>query len=126
METENLAYAVCGKELAGRIDKKYCSDQCRAQLNNRKKRADAGEILILNINRILRKNRSILKVLSPLGKTTTRKEYLVLQGFNFRYHTHQYQTQKGNIYNFCYDYGYLLLPEEKVLLVNWQSYMQPK
>ena len=82
--------------------------------------------MILDLNRILRKNRSILKIMSPLGKTTTRQEYLVLQGFDFRYHTHQYQTRTGNTYYFCYDFGYLLLPEEKVLLVNWQPYMQPK
>ncbi|RDC62494.1 hypothetical protein [Adhaeribacter pallidiroseus] len=80
----------------------------------------------MDINRILRKNRSILKVSSPLGKTTTRQEYLLQQGFDFRHFTHQYQTQKGNTYNFCYDFGYLLLPEEKVLIVNWQSYMASK
>jgi len=50
----------------------------------------------------------------------------VLQSFNFNYFTHQYKTAKGNTYHFCYDYGYLLLPEEKVLIVNWQPYMQPK
>jgi predicted nucleic acid-binding Zn ribbon protein len=125
MEKQPAQCQVCSTGLTGRIDKKFCSDQCRAQLNNRKKKADTGEMLILNINRILRKNRSILKVCSPLGKTTTRKEYLVLQGFDFGYYTHQYQTRKGNTYHFCYEYGYLLLPEEKVLIVNWQSYMQP-
>jgi hypothetical protein len=93
-------------------------------LNNRKKKADPGERLLLDLNRILRKNRSILKMMSPSGKTTTRQEYLVLQGFDFRYHTHQYQTRKGNTYTFCYDFGYLLLAEGKVLIVNWQPYMQ--
>ena len=114
---------VCNAELAGRFDKRFCSDQCRAQLHNIKRKADAGERMILDINRILRKNRSILKGSSPMGKTTTRQEYLKMQGFNFNHYTHQYQTRKGNTYNFCYDYGYLLLPEEKVLIVNWQTYM---
>jgi predicted nucleic acid-binding Zn ribbon protein len=126
MDKQVAVCQVCRAELAGRIDKKYCSDQCRAQLNNRKKKADAGEKMILDINRILRKNRSILKVSSPLGKTTTRQEYLLMQGFDFKHFTHQYQTQKGNTYHFCYDFGYLLLPEEKVLIVNWQSYMASK
>ena len=123
---EVMVCQVCNKELAGRIDKKFCSDQCRAQLNNRKKKADPGERMILDTNRILRKNRSILKGSSPLGKTTTRQEYLLLQGFDFNHFTHQYKTNKGNIYNFCYDYGYLLLPDKKVLIVNWQQYMEPK
>ncbi|PVY37356.1 hypothetical protein [Pontibacter virosus] len=39
------------------------------------------------------------------------------------YLTQVYRTQKGNTYHLCYDYGYLLLPEEKVLIVNWQPYM---
>jgi hypothetical protein len=44
-------------------------------------------------------------------------------GFDFRYFTNLYRTQKGNTYHFCYDYGYLLLPEDKVLIVNQQPYM---
>jgi predicted nucleic acid-binding Zn ribbon protein len=124
MEHTASTCQVCGQAFAGRSDKKYCSDQCRAVLNNRKKNADPGERMILDLNRILRKNRSILKMMSPSGKTTTHQDYLVLQGFDFRYHTHQYQTRKGNTYTFCYDYGYLLLAEAKVLIVNWQPYMQ--
>jgi predicted nucleic acid-binding Zn ribbon protein len=127
MEKQPIALCqVCGTGMAGRVDKRFCSDQCRAQLHNLKRKADVGERMILNINRILRKNRSILKVASPLGKTTTRQEYLVMHGFDFNHYTHQYKTQKGNTYNFCYDFGYLLLPEAKVLIVNWQSYMERK
>ncbi|GAB3196000.1 hypothetical protein ABID22_001685 [Pontibacter aydingkolensis] len=44
-------------------------------------------------------------------------------GFDFRHFTHLYRTSKGNTYHFCYDYGYLLLEDEKVLIVNWQPYM---
>ncbi len=113
----------CQKPFQGRIDKKYCSDECRFISNNLKRRENLEEKLITTINSILRKNRSILKSLNPEGKTTLRKEYLVLQGFDFRYYTHQYQTRQGNTYNFCYEFGYLLLPEEKVLIVNWQPYM---
>jgi hypothetical protein len=125
MEKEKPACQICGIEIIGRIDKKYCSDQCRAQLNNLKKKENVGERMILDINRILRKNRGILKLSSPLGKTTTKQEYLKMQGFDFNHFTHQYKTQKGNLYYFCYDFGYLLLPEEKVLIVNWQTYMGP-
>ena len=124
MEPNPTSCQICGQAFFGRSDKKFCSDQCRAQVNNQKRKADAGELLILNINRILRKNRSILKSLSPLGKTTTRKEYLVIQGFDFRYYTHQFQARNSNIYHFCYEYGYMLLPEEKVLIVNWQDYLK--
>ena len=126
MEPTKANCQICGQTLVGRSDKKYCSDQCRAQVNNQKRKEDAGERLMLDINRILRRNRSILKNLSPWGKTTIRKEYLVLEGFDFRYYTHQYQTRHSNTYHFCYEYGYLLLAEDKVLIVNWQPYMESK
>ena len=126
MEVHTTACLICGQAFKGRSDKKYCSDQCRSQSNNQKRKADAAELLMEEINRVLRQNRNILKTTSPWGKTTTQVGYLVQQGFDLRYFTHQYRTQKGNTYLFCYDYGYLLLPEEKLLIVNWQPYMQLK
>ncbi len=42
-----------------------------------------------------------------------------MNGFDFRYFTHLYRTKNGN----TYDYSYLLLDEGKVLIVNWQPYM---
>lgn len=113
----------CGKSIIGRSDKRYCSDQCRHLSNNTVKRQSQGEKRIQQVNAALRKNRSILKQLSPQGKTTIPRQYLELAGFDFRYLTQVYRTQKGNTYHLCYDYGYLLLPEEKVLIVNWQPYM---
>ena len=113
--------------MLGRMDKRYCSDQCRFLQNNQKKREDKGELLMARVNAALRKNRSILRQASPLGKTTVQRQVLELAGFNFRYFTHLYRTLRGNTYHFCYDYGYLLLPEEgKVLIVNWQQYMERK
>lgn len=80
-------------------------------------------MLIQKINATLRKNRTLLKQASPEGKTTLRREVLEMAGFDFRHFTHLYRTKQGNNYHFCYDYGYMLLAEEKVLIVNWQPYM---
>lgn len=113
----------CGAAIAGRSDKRYCSDQCRHLSNNTIKQQSEGERRIHRVNAALRKNRSILRQLSPQGKTTIPRQYLELAGFDFRYLTQLYRTQRGNTYHLCYDYGYLLLPEEKVLIVNWQPYM---
>ncbi|MBB6612365.1 hypothetical protein H7F15_15040 [Pontibacter sp. Tf4] len=113
----------CAATIMGRSDKRYCSDQCRYLANNKAKRQSQGEKRIQQVNAALRKNRSILKQLSPQGKTTIPRQYLELAGFDFRYLTQLYRTQKGNTYSLCYDYGYLLLPDEKVLIVNWQPYM---
>ncbi len=111
----------CGDTFVGRSDKKFCGDQCRNSYNNKIKREH--EKLILDINKILRRNRKILKTFNPEGKTIIRREYLEKLGFDFRYHTHNYKTKNNNDYKFCYEYGYLELDNEKVLIVNWQPYM---
>ncbi len=111
----------CGEVLKGRIDKKFCSDQCRFLFNNRKKRQ--VEIPMANINQILRRNRSILKSYNPVGKTTIRRQLLLDQQFEFNFYTHTYRTKNGVIYYFCYEYGYSFVPEDKIVLVTWQPYM---
>ena len=111
----------CNDEFVGRTDKKFCCDQCRNSYNNQVKRDH--ERYILEINRALRKNRMILKQFNPEGKTTIRKEYLTKMGFNFKYFTHEFTTKNNNTYKFCYEYGYLPLPDDKILIINEQSYM---
>lgn len=114
----------CGNLISGRIDKRYCSNQCRAQAHNVHRRENSSEQLILGVNAILRRNRTLLRQASPQGKTTTYRQVLEMAGLDFRYFTHLYRTRSGNTYHFCYDYGYLLLPEDKMLIVNWQPYME--
>jgi len=111
----------CGEKLKGRIDKRFCDDQCRNAWHN--SNPNHSEAFVKRINKILRKNRSILKFSSPEGKTTVRKDFLLNLGFNFNYYTNTYTTNNNNTYNLCYDYGYLLLENEKVLIVKWQEYM---
>ncbi len=111
----------CQEYFIGRSDKKFCSDQCRNAFNNKTKREN--EKYILDINKVLRKNRKILRQFNPEGKTTIRKEYLDKLEFDFRYHTHEFITKNNNRYLFCYEYGYLILDDEKVLIVNQQPYM---
>ena len=113
----------CGTTFKGRTDKRFCCDQCRNSFNNRIRREH--EQRIVGINRILRRNRSILRKFNPEGKTTIRKEYLEKLEFNFKYHTHTATTKLGNTYIYCYEYGYLLLEDGiKVLIVNEQDYVK--
>lgn len=111
----------CNKELNGRMDKKFCDVHCRSAYHNSV--ANKDEDQIKKVNKILRKNRSILKFASPQGKTTINKSFLVDREFNFNYLTSTYESKAGNTYKFCYDYGYMLLDAGKVLIVNWQPYM---
>jgi len=96
---QNRRCQQCQTELKGRIDKKFCSDQCRFLFNNQKKRA--SEITISNVNQVLRRNRTILKSYNPVGKTTIRKTLLSAQQFSFDFYTHIYRTKTGMEYYFC-------------------------
>ncbi|MGF1636824.1 MAG: hypothetical protein ACFCUU_07100 [Cyclobacteriaceae bacterium] len=113
----------CEAKMAGRLDKKFCSDQCRYLYNNKKKRQ--YEVAIMNVNHILRKNRSILKSLNPVGKTTVRRALLENKDFDFNFFTHIYRAKNGSLYYFIYEYGYGLEQDEKIVLVTYQSYMNP-
>lgn len=107
----------CNKAIRGRVDKKFCDDYCRNSFNNRQN-SDHNNY-IRNINNALRKNRRILEGLirpdEEIGKCP--RQHLAEQGFDFRYHTHDYTNKKGQTYHFCYEFGYLPLEGDWVLVV---------
>jgi len=107
----------CGKPVKGRSDKKFCDDYCRNVYNNDLK-ADTNNY-VRNINNGLRKNRRILQecLLAGDDMAKTTKDKLLHSGFQFKYITHTYTNKKGNIYFFCYDYGYLPLENDWYLVV---------
>lgn len=105
----------CGTEFFGRADKKFCSDSCRNAFNNRVNAAD--EAVIKNVNRTLRKNRSILSKLNPEGKIKIDISKLTKKGFDFDLITSVHKTKEGKEYRFCYEFGYLLINESNILLV---------
>lgn len=107
----------CGKALKGRSDKKFCDDYCRNNYNNQVKAPVTNQVR--TINRALAKNRDILSRLLPEGEEMAKapKEKLLEMGFQFRYLTHTYTNKKGNVYYFCYEYGYLPLDHDWYLIV---------
>lgn len=116
MQPELRTCLDCLKPLKGRIDKKFCDDYCRNAYNNRLN-SDQNNY-VRNINNILRKNRRILESILPEeGIKKSPRKLLTEQGFNFKYHTHQYTNKKGDTYFFCYEYGILPLENEWVLIV---------
>jgi hypothetical protein len=105
----------CGERLVGRIDKKFCNDQCRNNYNNRQN-SDRSNY-IRKVNAILLKNRRILAELNPTDKATVHKDKLLTKGFDFKHITSIYTTQKGHVYHFCYEYGYLPLEKDLFMIV---------
>lgn len=108
----------CGKTVRGRSDKKFCGDYCRNVYNNEMK--SGTNHLIRNITNTIRKNRRILKDAIPEGRVTTRlsREQLLASGFQFRYGTHYFVNSSGQRYFFCYDYGYLQIDQDCLLVVS--------
>jgi hypothetical protein len=108
----------CNKAVKGRVDKKFCDDYCRNSYNNNLK--GTSNNIIRNINNALRKNRIVLEQLLNNATENMKKVHvdkLHQQNFNFKYFTHQYTNQKGNVYFFCYEYGYLALENNWYLIV---------
>jgi len=105
----------CNSPLHGRIDKKFCDDQCRSSYNNEIKAANNG--MIKSVNLILKRNRDILEKLNLGEETKVSGSKLMASGFHFNYHTHSYINHNGSICTFCYEYGYIRLSNDEYLLI---------
>ncbi len=116
----------CGKQLLGRTDKKYCNLHCKSAYQYQKEK-QKPERFYNKVDNQLKLNRKILKEYNKGGKVTVRTEVLLELGFDPNFHTHYWKNQKGEVYVFVYEYGFLKKTEhgkDKFVLVIWQDYMQ--
>lgn len=104
----------CGQIFYGRSDKKFCDDYCRNYFNN-KQNSDATNH-IRNLNNILHKNRRILAELFSNEQTKVKMQKLACDGFNFNYFTHISVNPNNKIIYYCYDYGYLPIKNNDILI----------
>ncbi len=117
----------CNSEITGRSDKIYCSVHCKSAFQYLK--IKSKEILYYNIDKQLKKNRKLLKTYNKSGMSTIHKEKLISEGFDPTYFTHYWKNKSGQVYLFCYEYGFLDLKGDKkgkYLLITWQEYMNKK
>ena len=115
----------CDTGLEGRVGKKYCSDYCKSNYNYEKNKLKENS-LFKKIDNQLKLNRRLLKEFNRAGKATVRQEKILEEGFNPKYFTHYWKNKKGDVYLFCYEYGFLKRTENgkvKYVLVEWQEYM---
>ncbi|MCA0429404.1 MAG: hypothetical protein LCH32_02760 [Bacteroidetes bacterium] len=105
----------CNEVIQGRVDKKFCSDQCRNAHNN-VLNSDVTNF-VRNVNNSLRKNRRILEANLKGETSKIGVQKLKDLGFNFNYYTNIKTTKNNNSYYFCYEFGYLQLEGEMVLIV---------
>ncbi|WP_108805527.1 hypothetical protein [Aquimarina sp. Aq107] len=115
----------CNEKFEGRIGKKYCSSYCRSAFYYQQNR-EKEDTLFKKIDIQLKKNRKILKAYNKAGLVTVRKEKLIKEGFDPKYFTHYWKNKNGQVYLFCYEYGFLRIQDkqkEKYVLIQWQEYM---
>ncbi len=115
---------ICSSLVKGRADKIFCSTKCKS-IDQYEKRQET-EAFYFIVEKQLRTNRKILKRFNKSGFTTIRKSKLLEVGFNPKFFTHYWKSQKGEVYLFVYEYGFLAKNEigkEKYVLVTWQDYM---
>lgn len=115
----------CQKEIEGRTDKKYCDLHCKSAYQYQQAK-DQPERFYNKVDNQLRLNRKILKEYNKGGKVTIREEVLTNLGFNSNFFTHYWKNQKGDVYLFVYEYGFLKRNEngqDKYVLILWQEYM---
>lgn len=98
----------CRKIIVGRSDKKFCSDECRTMFNNRKYRERYCSVS--RIDRILKRNYSIMDTLYKKGERKVSFSALFGMGFNFEYVTSM--RESPDIYSSyvagCYNYSYII------------------
>lgn len=116
----------CNKPLEGRSDKKYCDNYCKSAYQYKNEKENQSNFY-LKVDKQLKQNRQILKSYNKAGKATIRAEDLLNTGFNPNFFTHYWKNQKGDLYLFVYEFGFLKRTEgdkEKYVLVTWQDYMK--
>jgi hypothetical protein len=106
----------CGQPLgAGRSDRKFCNDVCRTAFNNRRReenmlREPAAAYLpkptFQKVFDILVNNRNMLEMYDLYVEQPHLLRDLLGKGFNPKYFTSEYQLESGELFKFCFDYGY--------------------
>ena len=110
----------CDRIIEGRTDKMFCDDRCR---NNYYYKVNSEQkAYIRYVNKILLKNRGILRTVNPYGRKLVSKRSLEELGFDFNCYTSVYKTRKGKEYYLVYDQAYSFDdPENLTLLVFYRD-----
>ncbi len=108
---------LCNTPFVGRSDKIFCSSNCKTEYHYRLRKATAKEVI--EINKILARNRSIL--LEIIGKNTKQIKLprLILdqKKFNFKCHTHIIKNKKGKLYFYIYDIAWMEFSDNEILII---------
>lgn len=101
----------CRRRLVGRYGKKFCDNECRSSFHNKINRIEQEKTR--KIDRTLKRNRFILEYQHANGTEVVDRKSLEHSGFDFDYFTHHLFSPDGNVYFFCYEFGYAPVLKEE-------------
>jgi hypothetical protein len=108
-------------QIKGRSDKVFCSLDCKNEYHIRLRQV-TGEATEA-VDKILHRNRSIL--LEIMGKNLRQKKVdrsiLDKKKFNFHYVTGYYLNNKNKIYNYVYDFSWMIFSDQEILIIRRSS-----
>ena len=118
----------CNKVIVGRSGKRFCTEYCKSNYHYENNKVKENSFF-KRVDAQLKSNRRLLRQYNKAGKSTIRAERLLETGFDPNFFTHYWKNKQGDVYLFCYEYGFLKRSENgatKYVLVTWQSYMDIK
>ena len=110
---------ICGKKIAGRRDKIFCSTTCKSEYHRKRRKQVIP--YAKEIDAKLHRNWIILQELyekSQSRKIFINKAELHLQGFNFDYHTTSKTNKEGKTYHYIYNFGWMDFSEKEVMVLH--------
>jgi len=116
----------CNRDLEGRVDKKFCDAHCKSAYQYQQTKLTEPKFYN-RVDNQLKLNRRILKFYNKAGKSIVRASTILEQGFDHKFFTHYWKNNKGDVYLFVYEYGFLKRREsgkDKFVLILWQDYME--
>ena len=108
---------ICGKNIVGRSDKKFCSTTCKNKFHHPSQHTQGD--LIKVINRFLFQN---FKIMENIFKDEKKDVLMVPRilldkmGFHFSYCTGCYINSKGKLYQYIYHYSWMEFSNQKLML----------
>ncbi|WP_072053958.1 DUF2116 family Zn-ribbon domain-containing protein [Flavihumibacter petaseus] len=116
MLTERKHCIWCDTPLKGRIDKKFCNDDCRGRYHNQRNSDDYHAMTA--VNHVLSRNRRILaSLLDPdAAAFTVHRELLLFRGFQFNYFTGAAPAPDDQVVYRCYEFSYRHLSADELEL----------
>lgn len=94
----------CGAAIHGRSDKRFCSDSCRCDYHNERRRAQEKDLR--HVNRILAANWRLLSQELRLGRYAVPVAELAARDFNFEVYTASRRHFLRPPVYWCYNVAY--------------------